>query len=309
METLIAIAVFGVVGAIMYLVLAPKAPIAEDMIQRRLETISGPRTAAAPVRLYDSEDETFWERVADFFFGSKEIPENLSRAGTRLHQAGYRGIRAIRIYWGLRIFLALALTLTGLLLSFSMNASMQDVLLLGGAAGALGYMLPYLTVFRKAKSRVLAMREALPDTLDLIVVCVEAGMGVDAALNRVGNEQNSQKLAIGEELLLATQEMQAGARRKDALIRLAERCGVEEIRGLVTFLTQTEELGGSIARSLRIYAETMRDKRSQSAEEAARKAVIKLIFPLVFFILPAIFIILLGPAGLQIMKALADPTG
>jgi tight adherence protein C len=309
METLIAIAVFGVVGAIMYLVLAPKAPIAEDMIQRRLETISGPRTAAGPVRLYDTEQETFWERVADFFFGSKEIPENLSRAGTRLHQAGYRGIRAIRIYWGLRIFLALAFALTGLLLSFSMNASIQDVLLLGGAAGALGYMLPYLTVFRKAKSRVLAMREALPDTLDLIVVCVEAGMGVDAALNRVGNEQNSQKLAIGEELLLATQEMQAGARRKDALIRLAERCGVDEIRGLVTFLTQTEELGGSIARSLRIYAETMRDKRSQSAEEAARKAVIKLIFPLVFFILPAIFIILLGPAGLQIMKALADPTG
>jgi tight adherence protein C len=309
METLIAIAVFGVVGAIMYLVLAPRAPVAEDMIQRRLETISGPRTAAASVRLYDSEDETFWERVADFFFGSKEIPDNLTKAGTKLHQAGYRGARAIRIYWGLRIFLGLALALTGLLLSFSLNASMQDVLLLGGAAGALGYMLPYLTVFRKAKSRVLAMREALPDTLDLIVVCIEAGMGVDAALNRVGNEQNSQKLAIGEELLLATQEMQAGARRKDALIRLAERCGVEEIRGLVTFLTQTEELGGSIARSLRIYAETMRDKRSQSAEEAARKAVIKLIFPLVFFILPAIFIILLGPAGLQIMKALADPMG
>jgi tight adherence protein C len=309
METLIAISVFGVVGAIMYLVLGPRAPISEDMIQRRLETISGPRTSAARVHLYDSDQQTFWERVADFFFGSKEIPESLTKAGTKLHQAGYRGARAIRIYWGLRIFLGLALALTGLFLAFSMNASMQDVLLLGGAAGALGYMLPYLTVFRKAKSRVLAMREALPDTLDLIVVCVEAGMGVDAALNRVGNEQNSQKLAIGEELLLATQEMQAGARRKDALIRLAERCGVEEIRGLVTFLTQTEELGGSIARSLRIYAETMRDKRSQSAEEAARKAVIKLIFPLVFFILPAIFIILLGPAGLQIMKALADPMG
>ena len=307
METLIAIAVFGVVGAIMYLVLAPRAPIAEDMIQRRLETISGPRTAAAPVRLYDNEQETFWERVATFFFGSREIPDNLSKSGTQLHQAGYRGARAIRIYWGLRIFLGLALALTGLLLAFSMSASMQDVLLLAGAAGGAGYMLPYLTVFRKAKARVLAMREALPDTLDLIVICVEAGMGVDAALNRVGNEQNNQKLAIGEELLLATQEMQAGSRRKDALMRMAERCGVEEIRGLVTFLTQTEELGGSIARSLRIYADTMRDKRSQSAEEAARKAVIKLIFPLVFFILPAIFIILLGPAGLQIMKALSSP--
>jgi tight adherence protein C len=307
METLIAIAVFGVVGAIMYVILAPRAPIADDMIQRRLETISGPRTAAAPIRLYDDEEETFWERVADFFFGSKEIPDNLTKAGTKLHQAGYRGARAIRIYWGLRIFLGLALALTGLLLAFSMNASMQDVLLLGGVAGAVGYMLPYLTVFRKAKARVLAMREALPDTLDLIVICVEAGMGVDAALNRVGNEQNNQKLAIGEELMLATQEMQAGARRKDALIRLADRCGVEEIRGLVTFLTQTEELGGSIARSLRIYADTMRDKRSQAAEESARKAVIKLIFPLVFFILPAIFIILLGPAGLQLMKTLSDP--
>ena len=307
METLIAIAVFGVVGTIMYVVLAPRGPIAEEMIQRRLETISGRKTESAPIRLYDNEEETLWERVADFFFGSKEIPENLSKAGTQLHQAGYRGARAIRIYWGLRIFLGLALALAGLLLAFLMSASMQDVLLLGGVGGAVGYMLPYLTVFRKAKARVLAMREALPDTLDLIVICVEAGMGVDAALNRVGNEQNNQKLAIGEELLLATQEMQAGARRKEALMRMAERCGVEEIRGLVTFLTQTEDLGGSIARSLRIYADTMRDKRSQSAEESARKAVIKLIFPLVFFILPAIFIVLLGPAGLQIMKALSEP--
>src|ERR687898_495430 len=248
METLIAIAVFGVVGAIMYVVLAPRAPIAEDVIQRRLETISGPRTASAPVRLYDNAEETLWEHVATFFIGSKEIPDNLSKAGTKLHQAGYRGARAIRIYWGLRIFLGLALALTGLLLSFSLNASMQDVLLLGGAAGALGYMLPYLTVFRKAKSRVLAMREALPDTLDLIVVCVEAGMGVDAALNRVGREQNSQNMALGEELVLATQEMQAGSPRKDALLRLAERVGIDEFRALVTFLTQTEQMRGSIAR-------------------------------------------------------------
>ena len=307
MEVLIAIGIFGAVGAVMYFVLAPRAPMAEDVIQRRLESIAGTRAAPAPVRLYDTEEETFWERVTNFFFGSKEIPDNLSKAGTQLHQAGYRGARAIRIYWGLRIFLGLALGFTGLFLGFLKTASMADVLLLGGAGGVVGYMFPFLTVFRKAKARVLSMREALPDTLDLIVICVEAGMGVDAALNRVGQEQNNQKLAIGEELLLATQEMQAGARRKDALIRMAERCGVEEIRGLVTFLTQTEELGGSIARSLRIYAETMREKRSQSAEEAARKAVIKLIFPLVFFILPAIFIVLLGPAGLQIMKALSSP--
>jgi tight adherence protein C len=187
------------------------------------------------------------------------------------------------------------------------QASMKDFLMLGGVGAVFGYMLPFLTIFRKARARVLEMRETLPDALDLIVVCVEAGMGVDAALNRVGREQNAQGLALGEELLLATQEMQAGAVRKEALSRLADRVGVDEVKGLITFLTQTEEMGGSIARSLRVYAETMRDKRSQAAEEAARKTVIKLIFPLVFFILPAIFIILLGPPGLGIIQMLSDP--
>ena len=195
----------------------------------------------------------------------------------------------------------------GMAVALMSQASMSDFLLLGGTGAALGYMLPFLTVFRKARTRVRDMRETLPDTLDLIVVCVEAGMGVDAALNRVGREQNSQGLALGEELVLASQEMQAGAARKDALLRLADRVGIEEFKSLVTFLTQTEEMGGSIARSLRVYAETMRDKRSQAAEEAARNTVIKLIFPLVFFILPAIFILLLGPPGLGLIEMLSDP--
>jgi tight adherence protein C len=224
-----------------------------------------------------------------------------------LHQAGYRGNRAVRIFWGLRIFLCIAFAFGGMFIALSSRASMSDFLLLAVTGATVGYMLPFLTVFRKSRARVLEMRETLPDTLDLIVVCVEAGMGIDAALNRVGREQNSQNLALGEEMLLATQEMQAGAPRKDALLRLADRVGIDEFRALVTFLTQTEEMGGSIARSLRVYAETMRDKRSQAAEEAARKTVIKLIFPLVFFILPAIFIILLGPPGLGIIEMLSDP--
>ncbi|MBI2180314.1 MAG: type II secretion system F family protein, partial [Deltaproteobacteria bacterium] len=245
--------------------------------------------------------------VAGFFLGAKDMPESYNRISRRLHQAGYRGVRAVRIFWGLRIFLCLAFGFGGLVVSVSSNARMSDMLLLAGAGAFLGYFLPFLTVYRKARARVLEMRETLPDTLDLLVVCVEAGMGVDAALTRVAREQSQQGLAIGDELLLATQEMQAGAVRKEALVRLAERCGVEEFRALISFLTQTEEIGGSVARSLRVYAETMRDKRSQAAEEAARKAVIKLIFPLVFFILPAIFILIIGPPGLQIMKALSSP--
>jgi tight adherence protein C len=307
MELLIAVGFFGLVTAVVYFIVASKAPVAEDAIQRRLENIGLRGDARTGVRLHDTEETTIWERIVIFFFGDRELPDRFNMVSRRLHQAGYRGNRAVRIFWGLRIFMCIAFAFGGMFVALTSQASMFDFLLLSGAGAAVGYMLPFLTVFRKARARVLEMRETLPDTLDLIVVCVEAGMGVDAALTRVGREQNGQNLALGEELLLTTQEMQAGAVRKEALLRLADRVGIEEFQGLVTFLTQTEEMGGSIARSLRVYAETMRDKRSQAAEEAARKTVIKLIFPLVFFILPAIFIILLGPPGLGIMEMLSDP--
>ncbi|HXV84739.1 MAG TPA: type II secretion system F family protein [Candidatus Binatia bacterium] len=308
MEILIAIGIFVLVFGIFYFILASRVPVVEEAIQRRLDDIAARPKTAARLRLYDAKEETFWETVANFFLGSKrEIPAAYSKVGRLLHQAAYRGERAIRIFWGVRIFLALAFSFGGLFWGFLFQASIQDVMLLAGVGGAIGYFLPYLTVRRKAKARVLEMKETLPDTLDLIVVCVEAGMGVDAALNRVGKEQADQRLALGEELLLATQEMQAGAGRKEALARCADRIGIEEFRALITFLIQTEELGGSIARSLRVYASTLREKRSQAAEEAARKAVIKLIFPLVFFILPAIFILLLGPAALSIFRTLSSP--
>lgn len=307
MELLIAVGFFGLISALVYFVLASKAPIADEAIQRRLQNIGLQSEARTQIRLHETEEITLWEQVSNFFFGDRELPERFNNAARRLHQAGYRGNRAVRIYWGLRIFLCLAFGFGGMLLALTSGAAMSDFLMLAAVGAAVGFMLPFLTVFRKSRARVREMRETLPDTLDLIVVCVEAGMGVDAALNRVGKEQNSQGLALGEELVLSTQEMQAGANRKEALIRLADRVGIEEFRALVTFLTQTEEMGGSIARSLRVYAETMRDKRSQAAEEAARKTVIKLIFPLVFFILPAIFIILLGPPGLGIVQMLSDP--
>jgi len=308
MEMLIAIGIFGLISAVVYFVLAAKAPVADDAIQQRLENIglqSG--QSRAPIRLHEEEEITVWERFANFFLGDRELPDRFNSASRSLHQAGYRGNRAVRIYWGLRFFLCIAFGFGGMTVALMSEASMSDLLMLAGLGAAVGFMLPALTVFRKSRARVREMKESLPDTLDLIVVCVEAGMGVDAALNRVGREQNSQGMALGEELMLATQEMQAGAVRKEALLRLADRVGIDEFKAMVTFLTQTEEMGGSISRSLRVYADTMRDKRSQAAEEAARKTVIKLIFPLVFFILPAIFILLLGPPGLGIIQMLQDP--
>jgi tight adherence protein C len=313
MEILIVFGIFGLVGGFVYYVLAARVPVSDDAIQRRLETLSLQSRETGRIRLPVVEEETPWERIAEFFLGTKDLPARYTRLSRMLHQAGYRGERAIRIFWGLTIFLCSAFGFGGILIAFlkalSTKVDTSDVIMLAVVGSAVGGFLPYLTVFRKARARVLEMRETLPDTLDLIVVCVEAGMGIDAALNRVGREQTDQRLAMGEELLLATQEMQAGAIRKEALIRMADRIGIEEFRSLITFLTQTEELGGSIARSLRVYASTMREKRSQSAEEQARKTVIKLIFPLVFFILPAIFILILGPAGLSIMRMLSNPLG
>ena len=313
MEILIALGIFGLVGGFVYYVLAARVPVSDDAIQRRLETISIQARETGRIRLHSVEEETPWERIAEFFLGTKDLPARYTRLSRMLHQAGYRGERAIRIFWGLTIFLCSAFGFGGILIAFlkafSSKVDTSDVLLLAIAGAVVGGLLPYLTVFRKARARVREMRETLPDTLDLVVVCVEAGMGIDAALNRVGREQSDQRLAMGEELLLATQEMQAGAIRKEALMRLADRIGIDEFRALITFLTQTEELGGSIARSLRVYASTMREKRSQAAEELARKTVIKLIFPLVFFILPAIFILILGPAGLSIMRMLSNPLG
>ncbi len=307
MELLIAVGFFGLISGIVYFVVASRAPVADDVIQQRLQSINAQSQARAAIRLHENDEITIWEQVTNFFFGDKEMPERFNSMSRSLHQAGYRGNRAVRIFWGVRIFLTAAFGFGGMAVAMTSNSSMSDFLMLGGVGAAVGYMLPALTVFRKSRARVRQMKETLPDTLDLIVVCVEAGMGVDSALNRVGREQNSQGLALGEELMLANQEMQAGAARKEALLRLADRVGIDEFKQLVTFLTQTEEMGGSISRALRVYAETMRDKRSQAAEEAARKTVIKLIFPLVFFILPAIFILLLGPPGLGIIKMLSDP--
>jgi tight adherence protein C len=184
------------------------------------------------------------------------------------------------------------------------RAQISQMFLLIMASAGIGFMLPLFFVRRKAKERTLQISQTLPDTLDLLVICVEAGLGMDGALVRVGKEQSEQGLAIGDELQLMNQEIQAGIARREALSRLAERVGVDDLRGLVTFLVQTEELGGSIARSLRVYSSTMREKRSQRAEEAARKVVIKLIFPLVFFILPAVFLVVMGPAAVNILKAL-----
>ena len=304
----ITIGVFGLVAGSVFFLLVPNAVIQEETIRRRLETLTNRHAkATSPIDLLGTGEETLWERIATFFLGEKELPGKYTAVRRLLHRAGYPGERTVRIYWGVRIFLAGVFAVGGVFFATVIRIPVLQLLLLTAACASIGYLSPYLYVQRKAKSRIREIREVLPDTLDLLVVCVEAGLGLDAALNRVAKEQAEQGLAIGDEFQLMTQEVRAGVTRREALSRTQDRVGLDDLGGLVAFLIQTEELGGSIARSLRVYSDTMRNKRMLRAEEAGRKAVIKLIFPLVFFILPALFLVILGPAMINLVKFFAKP--
>ena len=305
---LVLIGVFGFVGSLIYLLLAPRGVGQEVVVGRRLEAIattSAPRT----VRLLAGPENTVWEKIADFFLGEKDLPEKYTKLRQLLHSAGYPWERALRVFLGVRIFLAMLLGAMTLLFCATSLTSLPQMLLMTALFTALGYTLPKIYLQRKATARTMEIQEALPDTLDLLVVCVEAGLSLDAAFIRVAKEQSDQGLLIGDELQLMTNEVQAGVARKEAMTRLAERIGVEEMKGLLTFLMQTEELGGSVARSLRVYADTMRDKRTQKAEEAARKAVIKLMFPIVLFILPALFLVIFAPVVINLIKVFSSIGG
>jgi tight adherence protein C len=169
---------------------------------------------------------------------------------------------------------------------------------------ALGYFLPNAFLEQRIAQRKREVFESFPDAMDLITVCVEAGLGLDAALSRVGEEMHVRSPILGEELHLINLELRAGSSRERALRNLALRTGVEEIDALVAMLVQSDRFGTSVADSLRVHAESLRTKRRLRAEEAAAKIAVKLLFPLIFFIFPSMLLVLLGPALIGIHSIL-----
>jgi tight adherence protein C len=171
-------------------------------------------------------------------------------------------------------------------------------------AGALGYLLPSMALARLAKKRQHRVRLGLPDALDLLVVSVEAGLGLDQAIQRVGDELSFAHPDLASELRMINLELRAGKARPDALRNLATRTGVDDIESLVAMLVQTDKFGTSVAQSLRVHSETVRTKRRQRAEEAAAKTGAKMVFPLVFCIFPSIFVVTIGPAAIKFVQVL-----
>jgi tight adherence protein C len=225
------------------------------------------------------------------------------RAG--LVRAGFRRPEAVLVFLGLKVVLAVALPLLWIAAASIAARSFGNTFLIAVMASVVGFYLPTLYVGIRQSQRHEQVLLGLPDALDLMVICVEAGLGVAAALQRVATEMRIANPVLAGELAQVAQETQTGTSRTEALRNLAERTGVQEVYSLVAMLIQTDSLGTSVAVALRVHADSMRTKRRQRAEQLARKASVKLAFPLVLLVFPALLVVLLGPAIIQLLKALA----
>ncbi len=221
-----------------------------------------------------------------------------------LSRGGYFSSSAIYNYYLTKIILTLLLATVALLIGFHFHWSTTRIVLLCGGAALIGILVPRLWVSRKIALRREAIRRAVPNMLDLLVVCVEAGLSFTAALTKLSEEMKLSCAPLAQELTIVTQEILVGKPKADAFRNLANRTKVDELRSLAVTLIQADRLGTSIATSLRVLADTMRFKRRQRAEEAANKVTVKLVFPLVLLIFPELLIILAGPAIITIFKTL-----
>jgi tight adherence protein C len=223
----------------------------------------------------------------------------------RLIMAGYRDNSALPAFLGIRIGAAVGLGLYGFIIGSASSAGGLGLGLFVAAVGAgLGWVVPNFMLSIKVTRRQRELRRALPDALDLLVICVEAGLGLNQAFIRVASEMRHVSFDLATELAQVNLEVRAGTPRDQALTALGERTGVEDLRALATMLIQTERFGTSIADSLRVHADTMRVKRQQRVEEESAKTTIKLVFPLALCVFPALFMVILGPVLISIYQSL-----
>jgi tight adherence protein C len=273
------------------------SPASAGAIERRLGEVTGGR-----VKGPDADDGYGRVAIDTLKKMGSMAPRSTSEIGKlqqRLLTAGYRSHEALIVFFGIR----LACALVGFALVMSPIFFRPNLPMALGAC-AIGYLLPSMALGRLAKKRQHRIRLGLPDALDLLVVSVEAGLGLDQAIRRVGEELEFAHADLAHELRLINLELRAGKGRVDALRNLATRTGVDDIASLVAMLVQTDKFGTSVAQSLRVHSETVRTKRRQRAEEAAAKTGVKMVFPLVFCIFPAIWVVTIGPAAIKFIQVL-----
>jgi tight adherence protein C len=233
-----------------------------------------------------------------------ERPEETIQLKSTLYQAGFRHPNAPAIYFGLRTLCAFLLPIPFMFLNIWRGKSASAIVILAFFLAAAGYFLPNYVLQVSLRRRQDRMDRALPDVLDLMIVCMEAGLALQGTFVRVAEEIKSLSKDLHKELQITNAELRAGIPRETALKNLAERTGVQSIRSLVGLMVQSERMGTSIADALRTQADFIRVQRAQRAEEIAAKLPVKILFPMMLFIMPALFIVILGPGAIKISKTI-----
>lgn len=266
---------------------------------------------------YDKEHIQIEETKSDNFFvkllrssgsiGKPKSPEEISSLQKTFLQAGFRKDISM-IFFGSKVWLAVLLPIVfiivkGVVLKTMPTLQFTIVIL---ASCLVGFYLPNVWIKKKVARRKDRIFKGFPDALDLMVVCVEAGTGLDSAITKVGDELSLSNKDLSNEFKLLSLELRAGKARKEALQNLALRCDLDDVSSLVTLLIQTDKFGTSVAQALRVYSDSMRNTRQQNAEEQAAKLPVKLIFPLALFLLPSLFVVLLGPGVVKMFKVLPN---
>ena len=286
--------------------LSKRNSLAED----RLDRIGRPKSLV-DLELNNAESRQKFAGLKDAFssLGSSMQPQSDLEKSTlrvKLANAGFRSETAPTVYQGLRLACLIGLTVPAgiaCLAAYGFTLSAMWKIMLAGCAG---FYLPQIALMLMISDRKKQIFLTLPDALDLLVVCVESGLGLDAALRKVTEEMKDHAKTMCEELSLANLQLQMGRPRREVLHDLGVRTGVDDVKSLAAILIQADRFGASIAHALRVQSDAMRTKRRQIAEEKAAKTAVQLIFPLVLFIFPSIFVVLVGPAAILIMKNMLD---
>jgi tight adherence protein C len=283
----------------------------QESLIHRLQEVVAPAGEAPPTPSVRAREwaARLWGKSDPVARQSEEIvarvtSDEISGHRLLLTQAGYRSVTAGRVYGWVRIAAPLLFPVALFAGGKAIGMPDKTLFLLAVAGAAAGLSLPAAFLRSKARKRQETITDSLPDALDLLTVCVEAGLGINSAFLRISEEFRLSSPTLSEEFDVVNREMVAGKPRMEALRALADRTGVEDVKSLVAMLIQTERLGTSLAQSLRVHSDSLRVRRRQRAEEAAAKTTIKLVFPLVFLLFPALFIVILGPGVLQILRVL-----
>jgi tight adherence protein C len=280
-----------------------------DPVAARLAEIKSSTETTAWWQTRRTQRRPAWERLLARLAGFLPNADGQESIKDGLIEAGFRGPNAVTTFLGAKILFAAGLPLLFFVVMAALRQPIANTLIWSVVLAVVGFYLPTLWLWQKAGERKTEVTHALPDALDLLVVCVEAGLGLNAAIVKVSQEIALASPVLAMELRQVNNEMKAGINRIDALRSLAERTGVADVKSLVAVLVQTDRLGTSIAASLRAQSDSLRVKRRQRAEEAAHKVAVKLVFPLVLCIFPELLLVLLGPGFISIFRSLSKIAG